>query len=173
MAQVATDAVLKSGMVEVVEKINTAFARGNRLYIAGNGGSAADAQHMAAELVGYFGSKSDTPLPALALTTDTSFLTAWGNDDTFDNIFARQLQALGKPGDMLIVISTSGHSKNILNALSVARELQLYSVGLLGKNGGEAKELCDLPLVVQSNVTSHIQEAHIAIIHAICVCIDR
>lgn len=157
---------------EACEVLNAAFAQGKRLYIAGNGGSAADAQHFAAELVGWY-KKDQKALPAVALTTDTSFLTAWGNDDVFENIFARQLRAHGREGDVLCALSTSGNSKNILRALEEAHALKMKTIGLLGNGGGEARGLVQIPIVIPSRLTSHIQEAHIALIHALCECLAR
>ncbi len=166
------DARLQDSVVQAAQMLNTAFARGNSLWIAGNGGSAADAQHFAAELTGYFGGKADKPLPATAITTDTSFLTAWGNDDTFDNVFVRYLRGHARAGDVFFAISTSGNSRNILRGLHTARVLNVQSVGLLGQ-GGEARTLCDLALCMPTSSTANIQELHIAVIHAICQCIDR
>ena len=171
-AALSADEALLSSVAQAAEAIDGAFARGGRLYVAGNGGSAADAQHFAAELVGYFGGKGDRPLPAMALTTDTSFLTACGNDDSFDAIFARQLEAHTLEGDVFFAISTSGSSPNILRGLEAARELGLYRIGLFGR-GGQAAELCDVAMHVPEKETPHVQELHIAVIHAICGCIDR
>jgi D-sedoheptulose 7-phosphate isomerase len=170
-AEMGVDAALRDSIIQAAKMINGAFARGGRLYIAGNGGSAADAQHFAAELVGWY-KRGDKPLPAVALTTDTSFLTAWGNDDSFDTIFARQLQAHAREGDAFFAISTSGSSRNILKGLEAARKLGLKRIGLLGR-GGSAAALCDIALAVPAQDTPHIQELHIAVIHALCGCIDR
>jgi phosphoheptose isomerase len=166
--------ILHGSIVQAAETINEAFARGSRLYIAGNGGSAADAQHFAAELVGYYGSKADKPLPARALTTDTSFMTAWGNDASFDTIFARQLQADAREGDVLFAISTSGNSANILRALEAAKDMGMHRIGLLGETGAATfPGVCDIHLRMPARGTPHVQELHIAVIHAICECLDR
>ncbi|MBQ4133721.1 MAG: D-sedoheptulose 7-phosphate isomerase [Desulfovibrionaceae bacterium] len=141
-----------------------ALRRGGKILIAGNGGSAADAQHFAAELVGRF-QKNRRALPCLALNTDTSNLTALGNDFGFDTVFARQVEALGKPGDVFIGISTSGNSENIIAAAKEARRAGLVSVGLLGRDGGSLAGLVDYPVIVPHQVTARIQEAHIFILH--------
>lgn len=167
-AAVAEDTRLQSAITRAAKAIRNALRRkGSRLYIAGNGGSAADAQHFAAELVGWY-FKNDRPCSAFALSTDTSFLTAWGNDDEFGGVFARQLAAHARSQDVFFAISTSGNSVNILRALHTARDLGVLSVGLLGRTGGEAKPLCDISICIPEDATPHIQEAHIAVIHAIC-----
>ncbi|MEO5365402.1 MAG: D-sedoheptulose 7-phosphate isomerase [Magnetococcus sp. WYHC-3] len=143
------------------------MARGGRLLVCGNGGSAADAQHMAAELVGRF-ARERRPLPALALTTDSSILTSVGNDYGFDTVFSRQVEALGRPGDALLVLSTSGHSPNIIAALDKARSMGLLTVGLGGKDGGSMAGLCDHLLVVPSHQTPRIQEGHGLLVHLLC-----
>jgi D-sedoheptulose 7-phosphate isomerase len=143
-----------------------AYRRGNRVILAGNGGSAADAQHLAAEFVSRF--EFDRPgLPALALTTDTSMLTAIGNDYGYEQLFKRQLQANGRSGDVFIGISTSGNSKNVLAALECCREQQITPVGLAGTQG-RIGELCELCIRVPSINTARIQEAHIMIGHIVC-----
>lgn len=158
--------------IETVGKLVIKTIRlGHKVLVAGNGGSAADAQHFAAELVGRF-RKKRIGYPVIALTTDSSFLTAWGNDDTFDNIFSRQVQALGKPGDLFIGISTSGESANILKALSQAKRSKMNTIALLGKGGGKAKKLTPLSLIVPSDDTARIQEAHILFIHLICQLVE-
>jgi D-sedoheptulose 7-phosphate isomerase len=145
---------------------------GNKLLVMGNGGSAADAQHFAAEIVGRF--KLERPaLPALALSTDTSILTAIGNDYGFDQIFSRQVEALATAGDVVVGISTSGNSPNVLKALQLARERGCRTIGLLGRDGGSIKALCDLALVVPTDDTPRVQEAHIAIIHIVCDLVER
>jgi D-sedoheptulose 7-phosphate isomerase len=171
-AALSADEHLHDAIVRAAEAINAAFERGSGLYIAGNGGSAADAQHFAAELVGCFGGRGDKPLPAIALTTDTSFLTAWGNDDSFDAIFARQLRAHAKEGDVFFAISTSGSSANILRGLEAAEASGLYRIGLFGQ-GSQAAKLCDVALHMPAKETPYVQELHMAVIHAICGCIDR
>ena len=145
--------------------------RGARILVCGNGGSAADAQHLAAELSGRY-LKERRALAGIALTTDTSALTAIGNDYGFDHIFSRQVEALGRPGDLLIGISTSGHSANIIRAVASARELGLRTLGLLGRDGGKLAGLVDDALVVPSPVTARIQEVHQMVYHFWCEALD-
>ena len=145
---------------------------GNKILLCGNGGSAADAQHIAAELTGRYKTER-RGLPGIALTTDTSALTAIGNDYGYDRVFDRQVQALANKGDLLIGISTSGNSKNIINALKVAREMGCKTLGLSGRDGGAMNELCDINLVVPSDNTPRIQEMHILFGHTICQIIDN
>jgi D-sedoheptulose 7-phosphate isomerase len=145
---------------------------GRTLFLFGNGGSAADAQHIAAELVNRFRLERP-PFAALALTTDTSTLTSIGNDYSFDEVFAKQLRALGRPGDVALGLSTSGTSENVLGGLRAAREKGLLTVGFTGKLGGRMPELCDHCLIVPSNETCLIQETHIALAHFLCLEIDR
>lgn len=143
-----------------------------KLLIFGNGGSAADSQHFASEIVGRC--SLDSPAkPAIALTADPMFITAAANDFGFDQIFARQIIAYGKPGDLAIGISTSGNSLNVLEAFKVARELGLKTIAILGKDGGMAKDLVDIPLIVPSNSTPRIQEMHITVIHAWCQMLEE
>jgi D-sedoheptulose 7-phosphate isomerase len=155
-----------------IEIIENALKNGNKLLICGNGGSAADAQHFAAEIVGRFKLERDG-LPAIALTTDTSILTAIGNDYGFEKIFERQIEALGKKGDVLIGISTSGNSENVIRAVNKAKEMGIYTIGLLGKGGGKLKDIVDLALVVPSNDTARIQECHLTIYHVICEEVEK
>ncbi|MBN1108923.1 MAG: D-sedoheptulose 7-phosphate isomerase [Bacteroidales bacterium] len=158
---------LIEGIVKASEAIVAAFKKGKKLLLAGNGGSAADAQHMAAEFVNRF--TFDRPgIPALALTTDTSVLTAVGNDYSFTKVFARQLTTLGNAGDVFMAISTSGESANIIEALGAAREKNIFTIGLTGSEGGKMNGLCDVCLRVASVKTARIQEAHILIEHIIC-----
>jgi len=145
---------------------------GNKILLCGNGGSAADAQHIAAELTGRYKSER-RGLPGIALTTDTSALTAIGNDYGYERIFDRQLEALAQKGDLLIGISTSGNSANVLSALKLAKELGCATVGFSGRDGGKMNELCDVNLVVPSNDTPRIQEMHILFGHTICQIIDN
>jgi D-sedoheptulose 7-phosphate isomerase len=147
------------------------FSQGNKLLICGNGGSASDAQHIAAELVGRF-VKERAGLPAIALNTDTSILTSVANDYGYESIFSRQVQALSKPGDVVMGISTSGNSKNVVKALKIASTLNCQTVGLLGKDGGEIKEIADINIIVPSNNTARIQEMHILIGHMLCETVD-
>ena len=148
-----------------------ALNNGNKVLIAGNGGSAADAQHFAAELAGRFMTERKG-LPAIALTTNTSNLTAIANDFGYDQVFVRQLEALGKPEDIFFAISTSGNSENLMEALKWGRSNGLVSIGLLGKGGGKMKDHSDISIIVPSNDTQNIQEAHIMIIHILCQMID-
>lgn len=151
-----------------VEAIGDLLARsirdGGRILICGNGGSAADAQHFAAELIGRF-EQERSAWPAIALTTDTSILTAIGNDYGFNEIFGRQVEGLGRPGDVLVGISTSGYSGNILKAVAAAKQQKVFTVGLLGRDGGELKAAVDRSVVIQEAKTARIQEAHIFILH--------
>ncbi|QJA05958.1 SIS domain-containing protein [Thermosulfurimonas marina] len=163
----ATRAFIEKEGEKILSLVTTTwecFVRGGKLLIFGNGGSAADAQHLAAELVNRF-RRERSPLPALALTTDTSILTAIGNDYDFELIFVKQIEALGRPGDIALGISTSGRSANVIRALSRARELDLYTVGLGGGDGGRLPEVCDLVLLVPSNETPRIQEGHLLFLH--------
>ena len=153
-------------------KLVETLKNGNRIYLMGNGGSAADCQHIAAELVGRFRNKRKG-LPAIALTTDTSILTAVANDYSFDKIFERQIEALANKGDLVIGISTSGNSMDVVKGILKAKEIGCYTVGLLGKNGGKLKNLVDLPIIVPSNNTPRIQECHILIGHIVCEIVDR
>jgi len=151
-----------------ISLISKCFTDGSKLLIAGNGGSAADAQHFAAELVGTFRKEKRRGLPAIALTTDTSFLTAWSNDFEFETVFARQIEALGKQGDVFFGISTSGNSRNVILAVEKAKALNMKTICLLGNNGGMLKDLSDISIIIPSNITARIQEAHIMVIHIIC-----
>ena len=148
-----------------------ALKNGHKILLCGNGGSAADAQHIAAELSGRYKSER-RGLPGIALTTDTSVLTAVGNDFGFDRIFDRQVEALAREGDVLIGISTSGHSKNVVRALSLARNMGCRTIGLSGRDGGVMSEFCDINIIVPSEDTPRIQEMYIMIGHIICQAID-
>lgn len=145
---------------------------GGKLMFCGNGGSAADSQHLAAELTGRF-IKDRKPLAALALSTDTSALTCIGNDYSFEEVFARQVQGLGRAGDVLVGISTSGNSRNVIRAVEEAKKLGILVIGLLGREGGALRELCDVAIVVPSLVTARIQESHILIGHTLCGLIEQ
>ena len=153
-------------------KMSDCLKQGGKLLFMGNGGSASDSQHLAAEFVGRY-EKERRALAAVALTTDTSILTAVGNDYGFEKIFERQIEALGKKGDVLFAISTSGNSKNVLRGVQKAKELGLYTIGFTGGTGGELKSLADLAMVVPSKKTSRIQESHILIGHILCECVDE
>jgi D-sedoheptulose 7-phosphate isomerase len=154
-------------IVSICEHFINCLARGGRVFWVGNGGSAADCQHLASELVGRF--ERDRPgMASIALTTDTSALTAIGNDCGFEQIFARQVEALGRPEDLLVAISTSGTSPNILRAVATARAQGMKSIGLTGRDGGTLKDAADICLVVSAGSTARIQEAHILIGHILC-----
>jgi D-sedoheptulose 7-phosphate isomerase len=159
--------VLDNEISQVITKISNSLSNGNKLMVCGNGGSAADSQHIAAEFTGRF-IKDRKPLAAIALSTDSSALTCIGNDYSFDEVFSRQLSGLGRSGDCLLAISTSGNSRNVINAVKVANSLDVLTIGLLGRDGGELGDLCDYGITVPSNVTARIQEAHILIAHTIC-----
>lgn len=148
------------------------LSQGGKLMFCGNGGSAADSQHLASEFVGRF-VNDRRPLAAVALTTDSSALTSIGNDYAFDQVFERPLRALGRPGDLLVGISTSGRSANVQRAVLAARELGIGTLGLLGRDGGTIAPLCDIALVVPSDVTARIQEAHIFLGHVLCAEVER
>lgn len=148
------------------------YKKGNKTILAGNGGSAADAQHIAAEMVGRYG--FDRPsLPSLALTTDTSALTAIGNDYGYDKVFSRQLEGMGQDDDLFIGISTSGNSKNIVNAFNSAKKKNITTVALVGRDGGDMAKIADIALIVPSDSTPRIQESHILIGHIICDIIEK
>jgi D-sedoheptulose 7-phosphate isomerase len=156
-----------SNLIRCAEVLCNTFGNSGKLMLCGNGGSAADAQHIAAEFVNRFQIER-SPLPALALTTDTSIITSVANDNSFNDVFSRQIEALGFEGDVLLAISTSGKSRNILSALDTAKDRRIYTIGLMGAGGGEMLRLVDLALVVESNQTPRIQEAHILAGHIIC-----
>lgn len=155
-----------------VDLVATSLAEGKKLLVMGNGGSAADAQHLAAEIVGRF-KLERRGLPAIALTTDSSILTALGNDYGFDQIFRRQIEALAAAGDVVIGISTSGNSRNVYEALLLAEETGCVTIGLLGRDGGAIKEVVDLEITIPSSDTPRIQEGHSAIIHIICDLVEK
>ncbi|MGE4420332.1 MAG: D-sedoheptulose 7-phosphate isomerase [Sulfurimonas sp.] len=163
---------LLNKIVEVCTLCVELYKGKNKTILAGNGGSAADAQHIAAELVGRYG--FDRPsIPSLALTTDTSNLTAIGNDYGYDKVFSRQLEGMGQEGDIFIGISTSGNSKNIINAFEVAKQKGIKTVALVGRDGGKMAKMADIALVVPSDSTPRIQESHILIGHIICDIIEK
>lgn len=163
---------LAPAVERAAERITRSLGQGGKLLLCGNGGSAADCQHIAAELTGRLVTDRP-PLAALALTTDTSALTCIANDYAFDEVFARQVAGLGRAGDVLLAISTSGHSRNVIRAVQVARAQGLSTVGLLGRDGGALAGLCDLTLIVPHAVTARIQEAHILIGHVLCAAIEQ
>ena len=165
------DAALLAAVVQVAEACIESLRKGHKILFAGNGGSAADAQHLAGELVSRFA--YDRPgLPAFALTTDTSVMTAIGNDYGYERLFARQVEAVGSAGDVFFGLSTSGRSPNVLSALDAARAKGLVTVGMTGRAGGQMPERCDYLLRIPSDSTPRIQEGHIAIGHAICQIIE-
>lgn len=166
-----SDSSYLSAIEAVTQVIVQAFQSGHKLLVFGNGGSSADAQHICAELVGRY-LVQRPGLPAIALTADQAFLTAWSNDYTFDTVFARQLQTLGQPGDVAWGISTSGNSCNIVAGLQAARAAGLITIGLTGQGGGKAAAYCDHLLAVPSIETARIQEVHQVTYHAICGAIE-
>ena len=182
-------ALLRSGLeehMEVFRRLETlapiiqdaaalvagALRQGGKLMLCGNGGSAADSQHLAAELTGRF-VKDRRPLAAVALSTDTSALTCIANDYSFDDVFSRQVTGLGRKGDCLIAISTSGNSRNVMRAAEAARAAGIHVIGLLGRDGGALRALCDIAIVVPSATTARIQEAHIFIGHTLCAMVEE
>jgi D-sedoheptulose 7-phosphate isomerase len=158
---------LDGAVMQAATTVADTLRAGGKLMLCGNGGSAADSQHIAAEFTGRF-IKDRKPLAAIALSTDTSALTCISNDYSFADVFARQLVALARAGDCLIGISTSGNSANVIRAVEAARELGVRSIGLLGRDGGKLAALCDEAIIVPSDITARIQEAHILIGHTIC-----
>lgn len=159
-------------IVKVVEEMVGCFKNDGKVLICGNGGSAADAQHISGELVDRF-MLERKGLPVIALTTDTSVITAWGNDKDFNDIFARQVEALGKGGDILIGISTSGNSQNIVDAIEKAKEIGIKIISLTGKDGGKIKEISDVNLNVNSESTPRVQEVHEVIYHIVCELVEK
>jgi D-sedoheptulose 7-phosphate isomerase len=157
---------------QAADLIADCLRRGGKLMFCGNGGSAADSQHLAAEFTGRFVNER-RPLAALALATDYSTLTCIGNDYGFEQVFERPLRALARPGDVLVGISTSGRSANVLRAVQAARDIGVHSVGLLGRDGGALLPLCDVALLVPSESTARIQEAHIFIGHTLCALVEQ
>ena len=168
----ADDAELRGAIYAIVETITRAFRSGGKVLLAGNGGSAADAQHIAGEFLSRLNFDRN-PLPAVALTTDSSVLTAIGNDYGFDRAFERQVRGLGRPGDVLIAISTSGRSPNILAALQAARAIGVTTIGFSGAGEREMTSLCDHYLAAPANETPLIQQIHIVAAHAICGLVER
>ncbi|WP_251440713.1 D-sedoheptulose 7-phosphate isomerase [Veillonella intestinalis] len=156
----------------IAERCKTALASGNKVLFCGNGGSAADAQHLAAELIGRF-QKERRSLAAIALTTDTSILTAVANDYGYEEVFARQVEGLGRAGDVLIGISTSGNSGNVVQAALKARDTGMHTIAFTGEGGGKLKEICDITLPIPSKVTARIQEMHILVGHIICELVEE
>ena len=163
---------LSGDILEAANRIKACLKKGGKLILMGNGGSAGDSQHIAAELIGRF-KKERKAIPAIALTVDTSSLTALGNDYGFETIFERQLEALAQKNDAVVGISTSGNSENVVRALKKANALGAETIGLLGNNGGKIKEIANLSIVIPSNDTARIQEVHITIGHIICELIEE
>ena len=163
---------LSSEILDAAQKIQGRLEAGGKLLLMGNGGSAGDAQHIAAELVGRF-KKERKAMPALALTVNTSSLTALGNDYGFDTIFERQVEALANKNDTVIGISTSGNSENVVRAVNKANSIGAFTIGLLGNDGGKLKDAVNLPIIIPSNDTARIQEVHITIGHIICEIIEE
>ena len=159
-------------ILEAAHTIRDCLANGGKLLLMGNGGSAADSQHIAAELIGRF-KKERKAMPALALTVDSSSLTALGNDYGFDTIFSRQVEALASPIDAIIGISTSGNSRNVIQALNLAREIGAKTIGFMGNDGGHMKNCVDIGIIVPSDDTARIQEVHITVGHIICEIIEQ
>lgn len=166
--------LIENKIIKAIEIISKKLILGGKIYLCGNGGSAADAQHLAAEfLVRLNPKRNRMPIPAFSLATDISTITACGNDFSFNKIFARNLEALGSDKDVLITISTSGKSKNILEVLKVAKKKKIFSIGFLGRGGGKAKKYTNLSLIVKSNDVARIQEAHILLGHHIFECVEK
>ena len=163
--------VLEGAVATAGHQLGALLASGGKLLLCGNGGSAADSQHLASELTGRF-IKDRRPIASIALTTDSSALTSIGNDYSFDEIFARQVTALGRKGDGLVAISTSGNSRNIVRAVEAARDAGVFTLGLIGRGGGRLAALCDQSIIVPHDVTTRIQEAHLLIGHTLCGLIE-
>ena len=172
MQAVLADDIIADTLVAIAERTAAAMHAGGKLLIAGNGGSAADTQHLVAEFVARL-TVNRPALRAVALTVDSSILTAIGNDMGFNQVFARQIEALGQSGDLFLGISTSGNSPNILAALTQAKQQGLVTVGLTGQGGGKMAEICDYLIAVPSAVTMNIQESHLALEHIFCMLVER
>lgn len=164
---------LSEEIIKAVDLLVEAYKTGNKLLLCGNGGSAADCQHIATEMMIRLSHNINRPaLAAIALTTDTSNLTAGGNDIGFENVFARNVEGLGKKGDVLLAISTSGNSPNMVKAVEMAHQKEMQVIGFLGGNGGKLKSAVDLPIIIPSSNTQRIQEGHITIAHIICELVE-
>lgn len=172
LTNVAQDSKLHEVLVDAAQETAKSLKAGHKLMVAGNGGSAADAQHLVAEFVSRL-VKDRPALRAVALTTDSSILTAVGNDYGYECTFARQIEALGQPGDIFLAISTSGNSPNILRALELAHSTGIITIGLTGDRGGRMVELCDYCLRMPSDLTMKIQEAHLALEHIFCLLVEQ
>src|SRR5579875_4098484 len=172
LTKVLNDETIHYAVVRAGEVTAQAMHNGKKLMVCGNGGSAADAQHLVAEFVSRL--TVDRPaLRAVALTTDTSILTAIGNDYSYDNVFERQVEALANPGDVLLAISTSGNSKNCIKALKKAKDMQVHTVAYTGNKGGQMAELAELNVIIPSDTTMNIQESHLALEHIYCMVVER
>lgn len=172
MQAVLADQEIHAAVVQAAQITSDAMKSGRKLLVCGNGGSAADAQHLVAEFVSRL--TVDRPaLRAIALTTDTSILTAIGNDYSYDNVFERQVEALANSGDVLLAISTSGNSKNCVKALKLARTMGVHTVSYTGNTGGAMKELSDINVIIPSSITMNIQESHLALEHIFCMIVER
>jgi D-sedoheptulose 7-phosphate isomerase len=172
MQAVLANENISETLVTVAKLTAKAMESGHKLLVAGNGGSAADAQHLVAEFVVRL-TVNRPALRAIALTTDTSILTAAGNDYGFDHLFSRQIEALGQPGDIFLGISTSGNSKNLIRAITQAKIIGITTIGLTGNDGGHMAPLCDYNIVIPSTVTMNIQESHLALEHIFCMLVER
>lgn len=171
LTRVLADEALQDALVAAAGQIATAMRSGHKLLVCGNGGSAADAQHLVAEFVVRL-ERNRAALPAIALTVDSSILTAGANDFGFDTVFARQVEALGQPGDVLLAISTSGNSPNCIAALDAATQRGLHTIAFTGNDGGRMRSIAGLNIVIPSDVTMHIQEAHLALEHTLCKLVE-
>lgn len=168
----AVEATYIRSVERATQLLEQTYLNGGKVLVFGNGGSSADAQHIAAELVGRF-TMARGPLAAIALTTNPALLTAWSNDESYHGVFARELRALGRPGDVAWGISTSGNSPSVVNALKVARELGLHTVGLTSAPGGSMNEHCDVVMAAAATETPRIQELHLVTYHAICAALEQ
>ena len=164
--------VLDRKIALCADKMCKSLSKGKSIIWCGNGGSAADSQHLSAELVGRF-MKNRKAFKSIALTTDTSALTAISNDYSYEKVFERQIEALGSRGDVLVVISTSGNSKNLIRVAKYAKKMKIFVIGLLGKNGGKLQKICDENILVNSKSTPRIQEIHILVGHILCLLIEK
>lgn len=172
LTEVLADEQIHEAVVQAGEITAAAMKDGKKLMVCGNGGSAADSQHLVAEFVSRL--TVDRPaLRAIALTTDTSILTAIGNDYSYDNVFERQVEALGQPGDVLLALSTSGNSKNCVKALKLAKQMGIHTISYTGNGGGAMRELSDFNVIIPSSITMNIQESHIALEHIFCMVVER
>ena len=159
-------------IIKAVEEIIKTFQNGGKIMCMGNGGSAADSQHIAAEFIGRF-QKERRSLAAIALTTDSSILTSLGNDYSFDVIFSRQIEGLGRRGDIVVAISTSGNSQDVIEGVKKAKSMEIKTISLTGCGGGKLAGICDINLIVPSNKTARIQESHICLYHSICELVEN